>query len=146
MRREVLLGLLLTGCLMQAQAQADENAAEYREGIMEAVGGHMQAIVKIAKGEVAHNDHLGVLASNMVGLATIAQDIFPEGSDVGDSDALPEIWSEPEAFEERLQAFQDAAGNFDAVVASGDMSGFGKALEGLGQACKSCHDDFKADD
>ena len=145
MRRDVLLGLLLTGCLMQGQAQADENAAEYREGVMEAVGGHMQAIVKIAKGEVAY-DHLGVLASNMAGLATIAQDIFPEGSDVGDTDALPEIWSEPEAFAERLQAFLDAAGNFDAVVTSGDMSGFGEALEGLGQACKSCHDEFKADD
>ena len=146
MRSEVLLGLLLTGCLMQGQAQADEHAAEYREEVMEAVGGHMQAIVKIAKGEVAHNDHLGVLASNMAGLATIAQDIFPEGSDVGDSHALPEIWTEPEEFAERLQAFEDAAGSFDAVVASGDMSGFGDALEELGQACKSCHDEFKADD
>ena len=143
MRREVLLGLLLTGCLMQGQAQADENAAEYREEVMEAVGGHMQAIVKIAKGEVAY-DHLGVLASNMAGLATIAQDIFPEGSAGGD--ALEVIWEEPEAFAERLQAFLDAAGNFDAVVTSGDMSGFGEALEGLGQACKSCHDEFKEDD
>lgn len=143
MRREVLLGLLLTGCLMQGQAQADENAAEYREEVMEAVGGHMQAIVKIAKGEVAY-DHLGVLASNMAGLATIAQDIFPEGSAGGD--ALEVIWEEPEEFAERLQAFLDAAGNFDAVVTSGDMSGFGEALEGLGQACKSCHDEFKEDD
>ena len=58
-----------------------------------AVGGHMQAIVKIAKGEVANTmTHLSVLASNMAGLATIAQDIFPEGSDVGESHALPEIW------------------------------------------------------
>jgi cytochrome c556 len=144
MRAGVLLGLLLTGCLVQGQAQADENAAEYREEIMEAVGGHMQAIVKIAKGEVPYNDHLGVLASNMAGLATIAQDIFPEGSAGGD--ALEVIWEEPEAFAERLQAFQDAAGNFDVVVASGDMSGFGEALQGLGQACKSCHDEFKDDD
>jgi cytochrome c556 len=144
MRAGVLLGLLLTGCLVQGQAQADENAAEYREKVMEAVGGHMQAIVKIAKGEVAYNDHLGVLASNMAGLANIAQDIFPEDSAGGD--ALEVIWEEPEAFAERLQAFKDAAGNFDTVVASGDMSGFGEALQGLGQACKSCHDEFKADD
>jgi len=144
MRAGVLLGLLVTGCLVQGQAQADENAAEYREEVMEAVGGHMQAIVKIAKGEVAYNDHLGVLASNMAGLATIAQDIFPEGSAGGD--ALKVIWEEPEAFAERLQAFQDAAGNFDMVVASGDMSGFGEALQGLGQACKSCHDKFRDDD
>jgi cytochrome c556 len=144
MRAGVFLGLLLTGCLVLGQAQADENAAEYREEVMEAVGGHMQAIVKIAKGEVAYNDHLGVLASNMAGLATIAQDIFPEDSAGGD--ALEVIWEEPEAFAERLQAFQDAAGNFDVVVASGDMSGFGEALQGLGQACKSCHDEFKDDD
>lgn len=146
MRGPVLLGLLLTGCLVQGQAQADEHAAEYREEIMEAVGGHMQAIVKIAKGEVAYNDHLVVLARNMAGLATIAQNIFPEGSAVGDTHALPAIWLEPEAFAERLQAFLDAAGHFDTVVASGDMSGFGEALQGLGQACKSCHDKFKDDD
>ena len=55
--------------------------------------------------------------------------------------------TEPEEFAERLQAFQDAAGRFrGVVVASGDMSGFGDALEELGQACKSCHDEFKADD
>jgi cytochrome c556 len=146
MRVEVLLGLLLTGCLVQGGARADEHAAEYREEVMEAVGGHMQAIVKIAKGEVAHNDHLGALASNMANLATIAQDIFPEGSAVGDSHALEEIWLEREEFAERLQAFQYAAVEFDAVVASGEMGGFGEALEGLGQTCKSCHDQFKDDD
>jgi cytochrome c556 len=143
MRAEVWLGLMLTGCLLPGGVQADEHAAEYREEVMEAVGGHMQAIVKIAKGEVAYNDHLGVLASNMAGLATIAQDIFPEGSAGGD--ALDEIWEEPEAFAERLQAFQDAASEFNVVVASGDMSGFGEALQALGQACKSCHDKFKED-
>ncbi len=140
MRTTTMLGLLL----MCSTAYADEEIADYRHEVMEAVGGHMQAIVKIAKSEVPFQAHLGVLAANMRGLSVIAGDIFPEGSEGGD--ALPEIWTEPDAFAERLTAFQDAASELHGVVASGDMSGFGDALQALGQSCKSCHDDFKEDD
>jgi len=127
-------------------AQADEGAINYRQKVMDAVGGTMQSMVAIAKQEVPHGAHLAVHARNMAGLATVVPDVFPAGSGEGaDTDALPKIWSEPEAFKERLTAFVDAAKNLDAVVSSGDMSGFGEALGGLGKTCKGCHDNFKAE-
>lgn len=137
MRTSMVLGLLL----MTSLASADDNVADYRHEVMEAVGGHMQAIVKIAKNEVEFKAHLGVLASNMAGLAEIAGDIFPEGSEGGE--ALAEIWAEPEAFAERLAAFKDAASGFNEVVSGGDMERFGESLQALGKSCKSCHDQFK---
>jgi cytochrome c556 len=126
-------------------AFADEGAVEYRQHVMDAVGGSMQAMVAIAKQEVPHSAHLGVHAHNMAALAGIVGDVFPPGSGEGDTEALPEIWSKPDAFKERLDAFTKAARDLDAVVASGDMSGFGQALGALGQSCKGCHDDFKAE-
>ncbi len=141
-RALALSSVLATGAWSVA---ADEGAMAYRQKVMDAVGGHMQAMVAIAKQEVAHGDHLKVLAANMAGLATIVPDVFPAGSGGGDSHALPAIWEQPDAFQERLDAFVAAATKLDGVVASGDMSQFGAALGGLGQACKGCHDDFKAE-
>ncbi|NJN52001.1 MAG: cytochrome c [Gammaproteobacteria bacterium] len=126
-------------------ASADEGAIGYRQKVMDAVGGTMQAMVAIAKQEVPHGAHLKVHAANMAGLASIAGDVFPAGSGGGDSDALPAIWTDAAGFQERLDAFQAAATQLDAVVSSGDMSKFGEALGGLGQSCKGCHDNFKAE-
>jgi cytochrome c556 len=126
-------------------ALADDGAVGYRQKVMDAVGGTMEAMVAIAKQEVPHSAHLAVHARNMAALATVVNDVFPPGSGEGDTEALPEIWSQPEAFKQRLDRFGQAARDLDAVVSSGDMSGFGEALGALGQSCKGCHDDFKAD-
>lgn len=143
MRNSWVMGLLVTALSGAASADDAENAAAYRHDVMEAIGAHMHGIVAIAKQEVPHQDHLAVLAGNMAGLSKLAPDVFPEGSDVADSEALEEIWTEPAEFAERLEAFRSAAVDLDAVVNGGDMSGFGDALNGLGQACKACHDRFK---
>jgi cytochrome c556 len=125
-------------------ATADDAAAiKYRQKVMDSVGGTMGAMSAIAKQDVTHPDHLAALAHNMANLATIVPDVFPAGSGKGDTKALPEIWSKPDAFKERITAFVDAAKNLDDVVKGADMAAFPAALGTLGKACKSCHDDFK---
>jgi len=141
-----LLGILFCGIgLLTAgmPAGADEGAVKYRQKVMDAVGGTMESMVAIAKQEVPHTAHLAVHARNMAALATVVNDVFPAGSGEGDTEALPEIWSEPEAFKQGLAEFNEAARALDTVVASGDMSGFGEALGALGQSCKGCHEEFK---
>ena len=126
-------------------AAADDVAIKYRQKVMDSVGGTMQAMSAIVKQEVTHPDHLAPLAHNMANLATIVPDVFPPGSGKGDTKALPEIWSTPAAFKERLDAFVDAAKKLDDVVKGGDMSAFPAALGTLGKACKGCHDNFKSE-
>lgn len=140
----VVLTVALTALAGSVLADGD-GAVGYRQKVMDAVGGHMQAMVAIAKQEVPHGAHLAVHAANMAALSTLAGDLFPAGSVNDDSKALPEIWSEPAAFQERLDAFTAAAAKLDTVVKSGAMDDFGAALGGLGQACKGCHDDFKSE-
>ena len=124
-------------------AAADQNAIDYRKHTMDAVGGHMQALGAIAKGEVDHKDHIPVHVASLAGLSHLAPDLFGVDSKDGDTDALPKIWEDPAAFKERLAAFQTAADDLDSIVKSGDMSKYGAALGALGKACKSCHDNFK---
>jgi cytochrome c556 len=136
---------LLIVCGLTAPASAEDGAIGYRQKVMDAVGGTMQAMVALAKQEVSHPGHLAVHASNMGRLASVVPDVFPAGSGGGDSDALPEIWTDPSGFKERLDAFTAAAAQLDTVVAGGDMGQFGPALGELGKACKGCHDEFKAE-
>ena len=130
------------GLWMAATASlADEGAADYRHHSMEAVGGHMMAMVDILKQKVPHQQHMGLHANAMADLADIAGSLFPEGSEGGD--ALPAIWENPEDFAERVQAFKNAAAELKGAVQSG--GDIGAAFQTLGGACKGCHDDYRAE-
>ncbi len=141
----ILIGFIAAA--MAFGAAADENAVKYRQHTMDAIGGHMQALAAIVKGEVDHKDHIPVHVASLAALSGVAPDLFGADSREGaDTDALPKIWQEPAAFKERLAAFRTAATDLDAVVKAGDMTKFPPAFGALGKACKSCHDDFKAKD
>ena len=119
-------------------AEAD---VEYRKHAMQAVGGHMQAIVKIIRGEVPHTGHLPMHGNAMADLAEASGSLFPQGSEGGD--ALPGIWEDPEDFAEKIEAFRVAAQGFKAAAAGSDVAAAGAALQKLGGACKGCHDDYR---
>lgn len=133
------LGLSLT--LLTAPALAAEGDLEYREHVMEAIGGHMQASVDILRQKVPHQDHLALHVNAIAELSTIAPMLFPDGSQGGD--ALPAIWENPDDFASKLTDFKEAAAGLKAAIASSDN--VGPAFQSLGQACKGCHDDYRAE-
>jgi cytochrome c556 len=141
----VLVGFLTAA--LAVSAAADDNAVKYRQHTMDAVGGHMQALAEIVKGEVDHKDHIAVHASSLAALSGIVPDVFGADSKTGaDTEALPKIWEQPDAFKQRLDAFRTAAQELDAVAKSGDATKLGAAFGALGKSCKGCHDDFKKKD
>lgn len=125
--------------LFAAPAFADEGAMDYRHHTMEAVGGHMQALVDILKGSVPHQNHLAIHAGSIAELAAITDTLFPEGSAGGD--ALPAIWEEPEDFAERVAEFKDAAVDLQNTIAAAGK--IGPAVQRLGGACKGCHEKYR---
>ena len=140
-----LRAAILSAALLASGAQAaDEGAAEYREAIFEAIGGHMSAMVGIIKGEVPHRQDLALHAKGIAALAPVTQHIFPADSYIEGGHAKAEIWSDPDAFAERRQNFLDAAAALGAVADSGDQAAFVGAFKTLGGACKGCHDNFRA--
>ena len=129
--------------LLALGVAASEGEVDYRKHTMESVGGHMRAIVDIIQQKVSHADHLAIHANALAELATITPALFPEGSAGGD--ALPAIWEDAEDFKTKLDAFQEAADGFKSAAASGDSARIGTALRPLGQACKGCHDSYRAE-
>lgn len=138
-----LCALLMLGLFHARTATADEGAVDYRQHTLQAMGGHLQAAVDILRQKVPHGEHMVTHANAIADLAEIAPTLFPEGSQGGD--ALPAIWEQPEDFAERVNALREAAATFKAAAASGDSGAIGEAFQGLGQACKNCHDNYRAE-
>lgn len=136
-------GVVAGLAFLAAGALASEGEVDYRKHTMSAVGGHMQAIVDIIQGKVPHTEHMATHANALADLAGLSDTLFPASSQGGD--ALPAIWEDAEDFQSKLAAFKEAAANFKTAAGSGDMAQVGGALQQLGQACKGCHDDYRAD-
>jgi cytochrome c556 len=119
-----------------------EGEFKYRQGVMRTVGGHMSSLSGILRGQV-HLENLGVHAQGMADLAKIVPSVFPEGSGVAKSEALPEIWENPDDFKAAIDKFVEAANGMSAAANDGDRAAIGPAMNALGQACKGCHDNFR---
>ena len=127
-------------------ALADGNAEyKYREGVMRTVGGQMSSLAAILRGQV-HFDNLKFHARGMADLAEIVPHVFPEGSGVHKSEALPAIWEQPDEFKMAVEKFVKAAKGIATAAEGGDMSEIGPAMKSLGQACKGCHDNYREED
>ena len=97
MQRKTLVAVtaIALTSLLSAESMADatpEDAKDYRSAIMTALRGHIGAASMIARGLI---DNDGQLVSHAQGLNNGAMELsklFPEGSNVGESEALPAIW------------------------------------------------------
>ncbi len=132
------------GLSMQVVADTTpEDAKDYRTSIMTSLRGHIGATSMTVRGLV--DDH-GQLSSHAAGMANAVAElkyIFPEGSAVEDSEALPAIWEQPEKFAAAIKKAEEATAAFKEVVAGGDKTAIGGAFRDVGMACRGCHDDFR---
>jgi cytochrome c556 len=141
--------LALAGAAMPVSALAEptaEDSKDYRIAIMTAMRGHIAAVSMQLRGLV--EDH-GFLAEHAKALASTAAElshVFPPGSNVGESEALPAIWEQPEAFADAVAEAERATAAFSEAAASGDRAATSAAFREVGAACRGCHDDFRKDD
>ncbi|MCW8914690.1 MAG: cytochrome c [Magnetovibrio sp.] len=140
----ILALAVISATAFTAPAFADgDGEIKYRKSVMKSIGGHMGAIVGILKSETGNKANLIVHGQGMAALSNIAGSVFPEGSDFGETEALPVIWEKPADFAKAVKMFQDAAKGMEMATQSGDMAAVGAALGKLGGACKNCHENFR---
>jgi len=138
----LVVAAIIGGAAVQA-ADEPENVLKYRKNIMGAQAGHISAISAVVKGEVSYSGHVAAHARALNALAMTLPDIFPAGSAVGDSRALPEIWSDAAKFEQVTKEFQAATAQLVTAAESGDMAAIGDALGATGKGCGGCHKPFR---
>jgi cytochrome c556 len=128
----------------QALAQTTpEDALDYRKAVMTALRGHIGAASMIARGLVENDGHLVGHARGLHAGAKELSRIFQEGSNVGESEALPVIWEDAEGFAAAIAAMEEATAAFVEAAESGDGEAIGAAFRNVGMGCRGCHDNYR---
>ena len=141
------VGALLVGMAGGVTAESDpENVIKYRQGSMSALGGHMSASAQIVRGKVNYGDHLLFHAEAIEAISRRVSELFPEGSDFGETEAKAEIWEQWDEFQTVSRKAQQAAGDYLVAVKGGDKAVIGKSFRSLADACKQCHKKFREQD
>ena len=120
-----------------------EDANDYRVSVMTALRGHIGAASMIARGLVANDGHLIGHAQGLDSAANELHRVFPEGSAVGESEALPAIWEDAEGFAAAIEAMTEATAAFVEAAEGGDGEAIGAAFRNVGMSCRGCHDNYR---
>ncbi|HSD68551.1 MAG TPA: cytochrome c [Woeseiaceae bacterium] len=120
-----------------------QDASDYRKSVMTTLKGHIGASSMHARGLVDGQEFLVKHANGLANGVSELQQLFPAGSNVEDSDALPVIWEKPEEFAAAIDKAVAATQKFVAAAESGDKEAISSAFREVGGSCRGCHDTFR---
>jgi cytochrome c556 len=128
---------------LATMVQAQTDVIKQRQELMKSQGAAMKAINGIleANGSVAD---IAVHAAKLDETSHQITDLFPAGSDQGDTKAKADIWQNPDDFGAKTKDLQDQAAMLVTAVAGGDMAAVKAQYDKVGGACGGCHKVYKA--
>jgi cytochrome c556 len=140
----IALGLGLSAAAVQAQQAGNaEDPIAKRRMLMRANGAAAGLGGAMVKGEVPFSPAAAnSVLSNFRAVGYTFGDYFPEGSQTGDTRALPRIWEDMAGFQAELADFRADA---EAAIAAKPetLEAFQAAFATLGQDCQSCHEKYR---
>ena len=141
--------LLTTAALAQPTPQEQaERAVELRQSILKLVASNFGPLRAMGRGDIPVNAELaGKAATRISQLSLMMTDYFAYDTREFDveTEALPVIWEQPDAFAEKVMNLTNAADAVVAAVQSGDAEDIRNAAGSVGRNCRGCHDDFRLD-
>lgn len=136
--------LAIGGGVALAQLPQADDAIQMRRGAYALQGHYFSALKPMVTGNAPFDaEHAQLLLQRIEALLPMTFELFPEGSDQGDTKARAEIWSQPEGFAERQERAISAVRTLLSTAQAGDSSPFKAAYFDAAAACKQCHDDYR---
>lgn len=130
-----------------ASATEVEDAIEYRQGVFKTIKWNFGPMAGMVKGKIDFDAAEFSRRADLVAvLAKMPGEGFIDGSDMGDTDAKPEIWQNKDKFDEGMNALAKNAATLADAAKSGDMNVIKPAFGELGKTCKGCHDNFRVEE
>ena len=127
-----------------AQFKNADDAIEYRQGALAVMGNHFGRIGAMVNNKVPFDAKAVQANAELVAtLAKLPWAAFVDGSDKGDTSAKPEIWAQQDKFKADAQKLQDATAKLVEASKTGNQDAIKTAFGATGEACKTCHDDFR---
>ena len=139
-----IAGLLVLGAAATVAQDAfappatPEEAVAMRKALMREDGGLVRTLNGLSGAEAVAA--LNTVLTNYTHIPAL----FPEGSTVGDSDALPAIWENWDTFTAIVETGKAAATDAITAAEAGDATAYATALGALGGTCGQCHQQFRS--
>ncbi len=127
-----------------AQFAKPEDAVKYRKAAFTVMAASFGRIGAMASGkapfDAASAQYNAEIATMMSKLPYTA---FGPGTDVGDTRAKPNVWTDGDKFKAAATMMQDEMAKLNVAAKSGNLDQIKAAFGPVGKACKACHDDFR---
>lgn len=136
--------MALTNSAM-AQFAKSEDAVKYRKNAFFVMQQNFSRVAGMAQGKIPFDAKVAsesAATADFVGKLPWAG--FGPGTDKGDTQAKPEIWTQKAKFDEVANKMQVEMGKLASAAKSGNLDGIKAAVTATAGTCKSCHDDFRS--
>lgn len=141
---------ILLSTSVQATEEIDKNI-EYRQKALSVMAWQMGPLGAMAKGDIDYDAELFKLkADNLANVASLPWEGFIEGSFQGgdhsiDTDALAKIGDNMDDFMSRNDDLVTETATLAELAGGDDFAAMRKQLGKVGQTCKGCHDNYRAE-
>ncbi len=143
------IAALIATLSLSVPAVADtkpEDVIKFRKAVMQSMAGNIGALLLIASNKVEGGDYLQAHADGLASASMELDILFPDGSDVGDTDTLAEVWVDTDGFAAAIMKSQETSAELVEAVSSGNRGAIMGAFSALGKSCKGCHEHYRAED
>jgi cytochrome c556 len=135
---------IITALPAAAQFAKPEDALKYRKAAFTVMAAHFGRVGAMVNGRAPFD---AAAAQQNVEIATMMSKLpftaFGPGTDIGDTRAKPNVWSDNAKFTAAATKMQDEMAKLNTAAKSGNLDQIKAAFGPVGAACKACHDDFR---
>ena len=146
--KKVAIALLGFAGIVAFSAQAQvkpEDAIKLRQSAMKLIGYNFGSVGAMVNDKKPYNKDEAIRnATRIEVLSTQPFEFFIAGSEQGETKAKAEIWKDTDKFKGLAEKMQGEAAKLAQVSKSGDMAALKTQFGATAQACKACHDDYRA--
>jgi cytochrome c556 len=124
-----------------------EQALRYRKSVLQVMAWNFGPMAAMAQSKMPYDPaQFAARAGRVAILAPMLEEAFPaESQGVANSKLKPEMWPNRADFDSKLKDLEDRSATLAAVARGGDFEKTRAAFFDTANACKACHEKYKAD-
>jgi cytochrome c556 len=148
--KKYMSGILATLALIaalpaSAQFAKPDDAIKYRKNALFVMQQNFSRIAGMAAGKIPFDAKVAADSAAVADfVGKLPWTAFGPDTDMGDTKAKPEVWSNKAKFDDYAQKFQTELAKLDAAAKTGKLDNIKVSVNAVGQICKGCHDDFRS--
>lgn len=141
-----LAGVVMATALpATAQFAKPDDAIKYRKNALFVMQQNFGRVAGMAAGKLPFDAKVAAESAAIADfMAKLPWAAFGPETDLGETKAKPEIWSNKAKFDDYAKKMQTEMSKLAVAAKSGKLDGIKLAVNATGETCKACHDDFRS--